>query len=64
MATLAEQLESVQEAIARIEEGAQSITNKGKTTNYAQLNVLYERERDLLARIDAESRGRIIVAET
>lgn len=64
MATLAEQLASVQAAIAAIESGAQSVTNDGQTTNRPDLQILYTRESRLLAKIDRESRGRVIVAET
>ena len=63
-ATLAEQLTSVQEAIAAIETGAQSITNDGQTTNRPDIRTLYAREKDLLLRIDKGDRGRITVAET
>lgn len=62
-ATLAEQLESVQEAIAAIENGAQSTTNDGQTLTRADLRTLYAREKDLLLRIDRGDRGRITVAE-
>jgi len=64
MATLAEQLASVQEAIKRIEEGAQSLTTTGRTTNRPDLATLYRRETNLLNRIAKGDRGRIIVAET
>ena len=64
MATLAEQLASVQAAIAAIESGAQSVTNDGQTTNRPDLRTLYAREKDLLNRIARGDRGRITVAET
>ena len=64
MATLAEQLASVQEAIEVIESGAQSITNDGQALTRADLRTLYAREKDLLSRINRGDRGRITVAET
>lgn len=62
-ATLADQLASVQTAIAAIEGGAQSTTCDGQTVNRAELRTLYAREQRLLNRIDRESTGRITVAE-
>jgi len=61
--TLAEQLASVQAAIAAIESGAQSATNEGATVTKADLRTLYAREERLLNRIDRADRGRITVAE-
>jgi len=62
-ATLAEQLASVQAAIAAIESGAQSTTNDGQTLARADLRTLYAREERLLNKIDRGDRGRITVAE-
>ena len=64
MATLAEQLASVQAAIAAIESGAQSTTNDGDSLNRPELRTLYAREERLQAKIDRESRGRVTVYET
>ena len=56
MATLAEQLASVQAAIADIESGAQSITAEdGRSITKPSLRVLYDREKRLLRRIEHES---------
>jgi len=64
MATLAEQLESVQSAIAAVEAGAQSYTDQdGHLVTYPSLQVLYNRERDLQKRIAQGDRSRIIVSE-
>ncbi|MHC4617221.1 MAG: hypothetical protein ACYTEQ_05650 [Planctomycetota bacterium] len=61
MATLAEQLASVQAAIAAIEGGAQSYSLNNRTYVFGDLKTLYERERHLLARIAHEtSQGRTI----
>jgi hypothetical protein len=54
-ATLAEQLDSVQAAIAAIEEGAQEHTINGRTYRRAELQTLYTREENLLRRIQRES---------
>ncbi len=62
-ATLAEQLASVQAAIAAIEAGAQSATVDGQTVNRAELRTLYAREDRLLTKIDRTDKGRITVAE-
>ena len=62
-ATLAEQLASVQAAIAAIESGAQSTTNDGRTLTRADLRTLYAREERLLNKIDRADRDRITVAE-
>lgn len=64
MSTLAEQLTSVQAAIATIESGAQSVTDDGQTTMRPSLRTLYDRERDLLARIEQQSSGRLRMYET
>lgn len=64
MATLAEQLLSVQKAIAAIEAGAQSTQNLGDSLTRPDLQALYRREERLQARIDRESRGRVTVYET
>ena len=63
MATLAEQLTSVQAAIAAIEAGAQSATCEGQTVTRAELGRLYAREERLLNKIDRADRGRTTVAE-
>ena len=62
-ATLAEQLASVQAAIAAIESGAQSATSEGESVARADLRTLYAREERLLNKIDRADRGRITVAE-
>jgi len=62
-ATLAEQLESVQAAIAAIESGAQSTAVDGQTLTRADLKTLYIREENLLRKIDRADRGRTTVAE-
>ncbi len=64
MATLAEQLDSVQAAIAAVEAGVQSYTDQdGHSVTYPSLAVLYARERDLQKRIARGDRDRIIVSE-
>jgi len=64
MATLAEQLASVQTAIAAVESGAQSYTdNDGQTLTYPSLDILYKREERLLRNIASGNSGRIRVAE-
>lgn len=64
MATLAEQLASVQSAIEAIESYGQSITEEGQSLTRADLNTLYQRESRLLRKIERESGGgRIKVAE-
>ena len=62
-ATLAEQLASVQAAIAAIESGAQSASSEGESLTRADLRTLYEREQRLLNKIDRGDRGNISVAE-
>lgn len=63
-ATLAQQLESVQTAIAALESGAQTTTCDGQTLTKPDLITLYSREYNLLNRIARAERGRITVAET
>jgi calcineurin-like phosphoesterase len=55
--TLAEQLTNVQTAIAAIETGAQEITINNRTFRKADLKVLYDREEQLLRRVQRESAG-------
>lgn len=62
-ATLAEQLASVQAAIAAIESGAQSATSEGVAVTRADLKTLYDRETFLLNKVDRADRGRTTVAE-
>jgi len=65
IATLAEQLASVQAAIAAIESGAQSAASEGESLTRADLNTLYTREERLLNKIARAARGgNITVAET
>ena len=61
--TLAEQLASVQAAIAAIESGAQTSSVDGQTLTRADLGTLYAREESLLNKIDRADRGRTTVAE-
>ncbi len=64
MATLAEQLISVQAAIESVESGVQSYTDQdGHTVVYPTLRALYEREERLLRRIERGDSGRVKVAE-
>ena len=64
MATLAEQLTSVQAAIAAVESGAQSFVNdEGATITYPSLDVLYKREERLLGRTERGNSGYIKVSE-
>jgi hypothetical protein len=64
MATLAQQLTSVQAAIAAIEGGAQSITAAdGRTYTRASLQTLYDREKALLLRTERASGQARRVAE-
>lgn len=62
MATTAEQLTSVQAAISKIESGAQSYGEDGRTLTRADLKTLYERERELLTRqrLESGSGGRMM----
>lgn len=57
MATYAEQLASVQAAIAEIEGGVQSWARDDRQGTRPQLEVLYARERWLLKQIAREARG-------
>ena len=57
MATLAEQLTSVQAAISAIESGSQSFSVNNRSYTKADLQVLYNREESLLRRIARESGG-------
>ena len=56
-ATYAEQLESVQAAIAKIESGAQAYSGSGKSLSRADLGTLYQREQWLRGKVARESRG-------
>lgn len=53
------QLERVQSAIAAIESGAQAFTVLGRTYQRGDLKVLYDREKELIRRVEYESRGGI-----
>lgn len=57
LATYAEQLESVQNAIASIEAGNQSTSILGRSFTKADLATLYTRERWLRKMVARESRG-------
>ena len=61
--TLAAQLTRVQEAIAKIEQYGQSISDEGQTINRANLPALYAREKQLIRRINHESTQSRTVAE-
>ena len=63
--TYAEQLDSVQAAIAAIESGAQEYTHRGRTYKRADLGTLYAREERLLKLVNSGSgsRARRTVAE-
>jgi hypothetical protein len=64
MATLAARLTSVQSAIAKIENGAQTVTVNGRTVTYADIQKLYDQEEKLEKKIArAETGGRRSVAE-
>jgi len=64
MATLAEQLASVQSAIARIESGAQSTTyGDGSRVERANLDALYRREADLKRQISRQGGGGVFVGD-
>jgi hypothetical protein len=64
MATLEEQLASVQAAIESIEGCAQSVTDTdGSRVDRAQLETLYRREERLLKRIGFRDNGRVRAAE-
>jgi len=51
------QLTRVQEAIAAIESGAQTIMSEGESMTRPSLSVLYDRERRLLNKIASEADG-------
>lgn len=53
------QLDRVQAAIAAIESGAQAFTVLGRTYQRGDLKVLYDRERELIRRVEHENRGGI-----
>lgn len=58
MATYAEQLTRVQDAIAAIEEGGQSVhLPGGEQLSYADLDTLYKREKWLRRQAARETRG-------
>jgi len=57
--TYAQQLESVQQTIERIETTGQAYGIGGRSLTRADLKTLYDRERDLRRRVDRESRGGI-----
>ena len=59
--TYTEQLERVQAAIARIEEGAQSYSIGDRAAAEAELRTLYARERRLRKLVDRENRSGIRV---
>ena len=62
MATLAEQLSSVQDAISRVETHEQAITaHDGRSWTAANVQALYDREERILRKIAQESnRGRTV----
>ena len=64
MATLAEQLASVQASIAAIESGAQSASSEGESLTRAPLETLYKREQRLLIKIDRAERGMRTIYES
>lgn len=55
------QLDRVQDAIAKIENGAQSVTFNNRQYSYATIFRLYEREKWLRKMVSRESRGGIRV---
>lgn len=61
--TLAEQLASVQKAIAAIESGAQIASSEGESVTRPSLAELYRREEQLLNKIARRDKGNISVAE-
>lgn len=63
MATLAQQLESVQAAIEAVISGAQSASSEGESLTRAPLSELRDMERELLNKVARGDRGRHIVAE-
>ena len=64
MATLAQQLVSVQTAIAAIESGAQATSSEGESLTRPSLETLYKREEHLLDKVNRADRGNITVMET
>ena len=58
MATTAEQLTSVRAAIAAIEAGAQATRHGDTQVTMADLSTLYQREKDLMARLASENAAR------
>lgn len=56
---LQDQLTRVQNAIAAIEEGGQSIGYEGRTVTKGDLKTLYAREALLLKRISRQRRGAV-----
>ena len=63
MATLAEQLASVQAAIAAIESGAQAASSEGESVTRPSLETLYKREERLENKIARGDTSNISVAE-
>ena len=61
--TYAEQLDSVQAAIAKIEAGGQSATILGRTVSRADLRTLYDREAWLRKMVARSERGGIRVSQ-
>ena len=57
MATYSEQLESVQNAIANIEAGAQAYSIAGRSLSKADLSTLYNREKWLRQQVAREASG-------
>ena len=58
MSTTTEQLASVQDAIARLESGAQEVRfADGRMLKYPDLDMLYKRETTLIERQAREQRG-------
>lgn len=57
MVTYAEQLDSVQAAIATIESGGQAVGFDGRTLSRADLATLYKREKWLRTRVARQARG-------
>lgn len=55
--SLQQQLDAVDEAIRRIEEGAQSYTVGARSTSYGQLGELYRQRERLQMLVDRESNG-------
>lgn len=59
--TTAEQLERVQTAIRKIEDGGQQVEWDGRRITRADLKLLYEREAKLLRELAATARGGRII---